>query len=63
MSSDKVAEKGRIVMLSEAKHPCISLKINAGTLRHAQDDRHMNAFQQPGKNKPSSEANNYGLSY
>jgi hypothetical protein len=39
------------------------LKINAEILRHAQDDRRMSPFQQPGKNKPSRETNYYGLSY
>jgi hypothetical protein len=59
----QVAEKGQIVMLSEARHPCISLKINAEILRRAQDDRRMNPFQQPGKNKPSGETNNMAVSY
>ncbi len=43
-TAEQAAEKGQVVMLSEAKHPCISLKTNAEILRYAQDDRRRNPF-------------------
>ena len=38
-TAEQAAEKGQVVMLSEAKHLCISLKTNPEILRYAQDDR------------------------
>jgi hypothetical protein len=49
----QAAGNGQIVMLS----PFTTLRVNS-----AKDDRRMSPFQQSGKNKPSGETDNYGVS-